>query len=462
VIDVPAAPELERSIAEQIATLPDPAAALAELVATDSEAEALEWDWSFWARPKQLLPLGDWFVWFIQSGRGFGKTRSGAEAVIQWAKEGHSPIALVGSTAADVRDTMVEVGEASILKHSPPWFYPHYEPSKRRLTWPNGVIAICYGADEPETFRGPQHAKGWCDEIAKWKRLKEAWQNIVFGMRVGAKPQIVATSTPKPKKLLRELVRKKSTKVTRGSMYENRGNLPDVFLAEIEDAFAGTRTGRQEIEGELLDEAEGALWTRAVIDRNRRRKRRDDYRRIVVAIDPAAGSGPDSNDTGIVGAGSWMHELSAGDAETGKKAKKRLEHDVLADRTCHLPPEGWARQAIALLEELGGDAIVAEINNGGEMVKSTIHAVDATVKVRVVHATRGKVVRAEPISALYEQGRVHHIGRLDELEDQQVQFTQEKVDTSERDEEQSDSPDRVDALVWCLTELHEKASWGAS
>lgn len=464
------AAELEqRSIAEQIAALEDEElirAMLSEHVArTDGEAEALEWDWSFWARPKQQLPEGDWFVWFIQSGRGFGKTRSGAEAVIQWAREGHTPIALVGSTAADVRDTMVEVGEASILKHSPPWFYPHYEPSKRRLTWPNGVIAICYGADEPETFRGPQHAKGWCDEIAKWKRLKEAWQNIVFGMRVGARPQIVATSTPKPKKLLRELVRKKSTHVTRGSMYENRGNLPDVFLAEIEDAFAGTRTGRQEIEGELLDEAEGALWTRAVIDRNRRKKERDDYRRKVVAIDPAAGSGPESNDTGIVAAASWSKIIRPESVDqAGKKipAKKRLEYDVLADRTCHLPPEGWAKKAIALLEEIDGDAIVAEINNGGEMVKSTIHAVDPSVKVKVVHATRGKVVRAEPISALYEQGRVHHIGRMDELEDQQVQFTQEKIDTSERDEEQSDSPDRVDALVWAITELHEKPGWGAS
>ena len=471
---------LELSLAEQIAALPDPRAALEELVPTDAEALALEYDWTFWGRPKQQLPEGDWFVWFIRSGRGFGKTRTGAETVIRWAHEGYSPIALVGSTAADVRDTMVEIGEASILKHSPPWFYPLYEPSKRRLTWPNGVIAICYGADEPETFRGPQHAKGWADEIAKWKRLKEAWQNLVFGMRVGAHPQIVATSTPKPKKLLRELSRKKSTHLTLGSMYENRRNLPDTFITEIEDAYGGTRTGRQEIEGELLDEAEGALWTREVLDRNRRKKRRDDYKRIVVGVDPAAGSGPESNDTGIVAAASWSRVLQAAaplsEAEqTVRQARilagqpverhgdrRRQEYDVLADRTCHLPPEKWARRAIDLYHELDADCIVAEVNNGGEMVKATIHAVDPTVKVRVVTATRGKVVRAEPISTLYEQGRVHHVGTFVELEDQQVQFTQEKIDTSERDEEQSDSPDRVDALVWAITELHGHKGFGVA
>jgi phage terminase large subunit-like protein len=453
---------IELSLAERIARLPDPVAALDELVATEAEATALEYDWSFWGRPKQQIPPGAWRVWFIKSGRGFGKTRTGGETVIEWARQGHSPIALVGRTAADVRDTMVEIGEASILKHSPPWFYPSYEPSKRRLTWPNGVIAICYGADEPETFRGPQHAKAWCDEIAAWKRLKEAWQNITFGMRVGKAPQIIATSTPKPKKLLRELMAKKTTITTSGSMYENRSNLPDAFVEEIEDAYAGTRTGRQEIEGELLDEAEGALWTRESIERSRRKSKRDDYKRIVVAIDPAAGSGPDSNDTGIVAAGAWSRVTREADADKGTPAKRRQEYDVLADRTCHLPPIGWAKRAIALYEELDADCIVAEVNNGGEMVKQTIHSVDATVKVRVVTATRGKVVRAEPISTLYEQDRVHHIGRLDELEDQQVQFTQEKIDTSERDEEQSDSPDRVDALVWAITELHGHKGFGVA
>jgi phage terminase large subunit-like protein len=452
---VTASPQL--SPAEQIALRDDYAEVWDEIAPDDEAAVALEHDWPFWARPKQRIPVacpchgGRWFRWLIMTGRGFGKTRTGAETIHEWAQD-FSPLALVGSTAADVRDVMIEGKDtgASLLECAAPWWRPVYEPSKRKLTWPNGAVAHAYGADEPETFRGPQHQKGWLDEVGKWRYLNEATDNLTFGMRLGRRPQMVITTTPKPKKRLIEIARSKRTHVTRGSMFENARNLAPVFLEEILDKYGGTRQGRQEIEGELLEELEGALFPRARIDAARVKRPPADLGRVVVAVDPAAGSGPESNDTGIVGAGS--------------DTRRPAHFYVLADRTCHLPPAGWAATAINLYHELRADAIVAEVNNGGEMVAAVIRNApnSENVRVRMVHATRGKVVRAQPSSLLYEQGRAHHVGALDALEDQMTSFDDEAADQARRraEEDPSASPDRVDALVWALTYLSERRAGG--
>ncbi|KKL27928.1 hypothetical protein LCGC14_2380270, partial [marine sediment metagenome] len=227
---------------------------------TDEEAAALLYDWSFWARDKQIAPDWNWFVWLMLSGRGFGKTRAGAEQVRQWAQEGHTPIALIGQTKADVRDTMVELGDSSILKISPPWFMPEYEPSKRRLTWPNGVQAIIYSGDEPDQLRGPQHAKAWEDEPAKYLYPQATWDNLMMGLRIGSKPQVLVTTTPRPLKLLRDLARDHRTAVTRGHTTENRGNLAPEFLEYVLSKYEGTRLGRQELAGELLESSQGLVY----------------------------------------------------------------------------------------------------------------------------------------------------------------------------------------------------------
>jgi len=472
------------SPAERIALEPDYDKLLAELVQSEEDAIALEHDWrGWWARPKQLLPPGLWwFVWLIMTGRGFGKTRTGSETIHEWAHD-FSPMAIVGSTAADVRDVMIEGKDtgASILECAPPWWRPLYEPSKRKLTWPNGAVAHVYGADEPETFRGPQHKKGWLDEIGKWRYLNEAMDNITFGMRLGQRPQMVVTTTPKPKKRLIELARSKRTIITRGSMFENARNLAPVFLEEILEKYGGTRVGRQEIEGELLEELAGALFPRARIDASRVARAPDSLQKVVVSVDPAAGSGPESNDTGIVVAAMANLERApepgpeaAVDAATPKLRTPKHFY-VLADRTCHLPPAGWAATAINAYHEFKADAIVAEDNNGGEMVEAVIRNAPNSdgVRVKRIHASRGKVIRAEPIRLLYEQGRVHHVsrrqrdgrsGELDYLEDQMVTFDDEATDQTKRqtDQDASSSPDRVDALVWAITWLMEIRSGGAA
>jgi phage terminase large subunit-like protein len=452
------------SPAEQVALREDRQEFWAKLAPDEEAALALEHSWPFWARPKQRIPPGTWWlVWLIMTGRGFGKTRTGAETIHEWAHD-YSPIAIIGSTAHDVRQVMVEGIDtgAGLLSCAAPWWRPVYEPSKTRLTWPNGAVAFTYGADEPETFRGPQHQKGWLDEIGKWRYLNDAMDNVTFGMRLGDNPQMVISTTPKPKKRLIELARSKRTVITRGSMFENARNLAPKFLEEILERYGGTRQGLQEIEGQLLEELEGALFPRARIDTARVRRAPESLKAIAVAVDPAAGSGPDSNDTGIICAGS--------------DTRKPAHFYVLADRTCHLPPGGWAAAALNAYHEFRADAIVAEINNGGEMVEAVIRNApnSENVKVRVVHASRGKVIRAQPISLLYEQGRVHHVsparlivpGRpsdeLAALEDQMTTFDDEAADVARRrlEEDASSSPDRVDALVWALTYLSERRVGG--
>jgi predicted phage terminase large subunit-like protein len=404
-------------------------------------ADALETGWASIARPNQLPPSGDWRVWLLLAGRGFGKTRTGAEWVIERAGSGQAKrLALVAPTASDARDVMVE-GESGILMISPPWFTPLYEPSRRRLTWPNGAIATTYSADEPERLRGPQHDAAWCDECGSW-RFPEAWDMLMFGLRLGTDPRVVVTTTPRPTKLIRELLGRagKDVVVTRGSTYENRANLAAVFFDQIVRKYEGTRLGRQELDADVLEDVPGALWCREAIEAVRHQKALD-LVRIVVAIDPAATSGEDADETGIIVAG-----------------KDPAGHGyVLADASGRYAPTEWAKTAIALYRAHHADRIVAEVNNGGEMVEATLRMVDPNVPFTSVRASRGKVVRAEPVAALYEQGRVHHVGAFAKLEDQMCSFTTD-FDRSRA----GYSPDRVDALVWALTDLlvAEMPSWG--
>ncbi len=395
---------------------------------TEEEAQQLFYDWSFWARPNQLPPDGDWYVWLLLSGRGFGKTRAGNEQVIKWAREGYSPIALVGQSKADVRDTIVELGDSSILKISPPWFKPEYEPSKRRLTFPNGVQAIIYSGDEPDQLRGPQHAKALVDELCKFMYPQDTWDNLIFGLRVGDKPQIVVTTTPRPIKTLKQIIADKGTVVTRGHTLDNRANLPESYIKYVLDKYEGTRLGRQELAGEILDDNPNALWQRHWIEDLRVREH-PDLQRIVVAIDPAVTSNEDSAETGIIVVGCAM----VGD---------KLHGYVLDDISLKASPNGWAGAAITGYHKHSADRIIGEVNNGGDMIENTIHGLESSVPYKAVRASRGKEVRAEPISALYEQGRVHHMGFFPELEDQLCEWVPGMK-----------SPDRLDALVWGLTEL---------
>ena len=443
------------SLLEQLADLPKAEAdALIRALAPDAAA-AFEYDWRYRARPEQLPPEGSWRVWLLMAGRGFGKTRCGAEWVRAEVKAGRRRIALVAPTAADARDVMVE-GESGILAISPDHERPLYEPSKRRLTWPNGAIATTYSADEPERLRGPQHDAAWCDELGSW-RFPEAWDMLMFGLRLGTDPRIMVTTTPRPTRLIRSLVDDPKTAITRGTTYANRANLAGAFLDQIVKKYEGTRLGRQELNAELLDDVPGALWNRGLIEAARPPMGfvLPDLVRVVVAIDPAASSGEDADETGIIVAGK----------------DKDSRGYVLADLSGHYTPTEWARIVVSAYRAHGADRVVAEINNGGEMVEATLRVVDDNVAYTGVHATRGKVVRAEPVAALYEQGRIRHMGAFTQLEDQMCEFTPD-LDRSKPKRDPTDpsslgkggrtSPDRADALVWAFTELlvEEISSWG--
>jgi phage terminase large subunit-like protein len=393
--------------------------------------------WRAKARPEQLPPPGDaWNGWLLMAGRGFGKTRTGAEWVRELVETGAARhIALIGATAGDTRDVMCE-GPAGILAVSSPWCRPEYEPSKRRLTWPNGAIASTFSSEEADRLRGPQHDALWGDELASWNDAQATWDQAMFGLRVGRHPRWLATTTPRPIKLLKELLARegKDVVVTRGTTFENAANLAGPFLETIRKRYEGTRLGRQELDGELLSDTPGALWQLAWLDAARVEKA-PDLTRVVVAIDPAVTSGEDADETGIVVAG-----ISGDHAY------------VLEDASGRYAPHQWAEKAIALYRKWHADRVLAEINNGGQMVESTIRMVDPNVSYRAVHASRGKVIRAEPVSALYEQSRVHHVGTFASLEDQLCSFT------SDFDRSRAGySPDRLDALVWALSELMVQA-----
>ena len=398
------------------------------------EAALLLHDWSLWARAKQRPPAGDWRVWLILAGRGFGKTRSGAEWVRAGVEAGRfKRLALVGETAADVRDVMVE-GESGVLACSPPWARPRYIPSRRRLSWPNGAVATCFSADDPEQLRGPQFDAAWADEIAKW-RYPAAWHNLQLATRLGAAPRLVATTTPRPRAWLIQVMGQPGTVVTRGRAAENADNLAPGFLDHLEARYGGTRLARQELDGELLVDLPGALWTREMVAEARAAAPPGPLTRIVVAVDPAVTGGPAAAETGIVVAG----------RDGGGTAH------VLADLSGRMSPDQWARRAVNAYREWAADRIVAEVNQGGDLVGELLRTVDPAVPLSLVRASRGKRVRAEPVAALYEQGRVRHHGHLEALEDQMCRFTGALGEGG--GDRLAGSPDRLDALVWALTDL---------
>lgn len=425
-----------------LASLPETERASKLATLTDKQRASLRWNWRFWAREEQLEPEGDYLTWLILAGRGFGKTRTLAETVRGWVC-GQTPlnggryrrIALIAETAADGRDVIVE-GESGLLAVHPRDFRPTYEPSKRRLTWPNGAVATLYNATEPDQLRGPQHDAAACDELAKWREVDDTWANLMMGLRLGAAPKCVVATTPRPIPTLRKLIADNKTFVTRGRTADNAVNLAEPFLRTVTERYGGTRLGRQELEGEMLDDMPGALWKRAWLDEGRRPKP-ETIERVVVAIDPAASAGETADETGIV---------CAGVALDSDKIRRGY---VLEDCSVRGSPEEWARAAVAAFDRWDADKIIAEANNGGEMITTVLKTVRPHLPVELVHASRGKAVRAEPISALFEQGRVHLCGSFPELEDQLCAFTP-WIDRAKG------SPDRADAMVWALSALFDR------
>jgi phage terminase large subunit-like protein len=408
---------------------------------SDAETAALPYEWRFWARPSQLPPEDDedWFIWLAKPGRGWGKTRAGTEWVRSRVESGKAKrIALVNDTAADVRDVNVE-GPDGIVARSPPWCKPTYEPSKRRIVWPSGgpwagAVAMLYAAEAPGMLRGPQHDTAWCDELAKWQNLRKADQeggtafdNLLLGLRVGS-PKCAITTTPRGIKLIRDLVKRPGVIVVNGSSYDNRQNLSDEWFKQVVEPLEKTRLGRQEVFGDLLTNVEGALWTREMLDAACATRFVPTLKRIVVALDPAVTSTEQSDETGIVVAGIGVDGHGY----------------VLSDDSGRFTPETWARKAVILLNKHSADRIVAETNNGGDLVEYTIRSVQKSVPFKSLHASRGKRTRAEPIAALYEQGLVHHVTSFPVMEDQLCTWD---ANGNEK------SPDRLDALVWALTEL---------
>jgi predicted phage terminase large subunit-like protein len=389
--------------------------------------------WNATARPNQRMPTGDWSIWLLIAGRGYGKTRVLAETVNHWAATGRARrMAIVAATAADARDVIVE-GESGIMETAPDYCRPYYESSKRRLTWPTtGAIATTYSAEEPDRLRGPQHDAAIADELGSWANGTATFDMLQFGLRLGRNPRTVIATTPRPTKLLRSLLARegKGLVVTRGTSYENRGNLAPGFFADIVKRYEGTRLGRQELNAEILEDTPGALWTLEVIERSRRSVA-PELARVVVAIDPAVSSHEGSDETGIVVAG-----------------KSADGHGwVLEDLSGRYQPSQWARIAIDAYKVHAADRIIAEVNQGGDLVETTIRTIDTNIPFTAVHATRGKYVRAEPVAALFEQNKVHLVGSFPRLEDQLTSFV------PDLDRAKSGSPDRTDAMVWALTDL---------
>jgi len=414
------------SLAESLASLSESerAAVLADL--TDDEAAALEYDWRFWGRPAQIAPDGEWSTWLALAGRGFGKTEAGAQWVRERVQSGARSIALVAETQKDLEDVLIP----RILKVHPAGERPTVRYKPVRAVWPNGAVALGYNGTEPDQLRGPEFDTAWCDELAKYRYAQELWDMLQFTMRLGD-PRVFVSTTPRPIPIVRMLAADPTSVVTRGSTFDNATNLAPKFLATLQRKYSGTRLGRQELNAEILDDVPGALWTRAMFD-DHRRSVVPEMRRIVVAVDPSGSAGEDSgaNSIGIVVAGLGVDGRGY----------------VLADRSCDLSPAGWGRRAVHAYHEFKADRLIAERNFGGAMVAHVIKTADPLVSYREVVASRGKVIRAEPIAALYEQGRVSHIGGLPALEDQACQMTNDGFLGE-------GSPDRLDALVWALTDL---------
>jgi phage terminase large subunit-like protein len=414
---------------------------LSELEQVPGALLALPYLFEFWAHPHQLPPQGDWRNWVCLGGRGAGKTRAGAE----WARaqvEGARPmdegrctrIALVGETIEQVREVMI-FGDSGIMACSPPDRRPEWKSMRKMLLWPNGAVAQVCSAHDPESFRGPQFDGAWVDELAKWKRAQEAWDMLQFTLRLGDDPRVCVTTTPRNVGVLKDLLASPSTVVTRAPTEANAAFLASSFLEEVRARFAGSRLARQELDGDLLDEVDGALWPLERLERSRCSEL-PEFDRVIVAVDPPAGSSKRSDACGIVVAG----VVSDGPPQDWRAV-------VLEDASVQgVSPLVWARRAITAMERWGAQAVVAEVNQGGDMVETVLRQVDPMVPVIRVHASKSKAARAEPVAALYEQGRVQHFGVFDALEDEMGQMTRGGY-------QGTGSPDRADALVWALTDL---------
>jgi len=387
------------------------------------------------SRLSQLTPLGDWYIWLILAGRGWGKTRTGAEDVAHHAlRHKNARVAIVAPTYADARDTCVE-GESGLLRCLPPAAVTAWNRSMGELILYNGSRFKLFSADEPERSRGPQHHRAWCDELAAWQ-YPQAFDQLLFGLRLGKDPRVIVTTTPKPVPIIKDLVARqhRDVVITRGNTFENEKNLAKRTLKELKRLYAGTRLGRQELNAEILSDAEGALWQRRTIDLSRVPAAPPlDY--IVVALDPAVTATSNSDETGIVAAGRG----SDGNIY------------VLADASGIYTPDGWATAAAALAETWGATQIVGEVNEGGDLISRVLSHTAPHLAFKPVRAVKGKIARAIPVAALYEKQRVHHVGSLPKLEDQMCQFTY--GDYHGATGGGSKSPDRVDALVWAVTEL---------
>lgn len=405
------------------------------------KAEELIYNWLFWARPDQIPPKSDWNVWYVNAGRGFGKTRAGVEWVRGLVQKGYKRIAAIAATNSDIERVMIN-GESGFLARcwsgdkdhkDRPLGKPVWSPTKRLLTWENGAYIQFFSAEEPERLRGPQFEAAWCDELAAWNRDRDTWDMLQFCLRLGKHPQTCVTTTPKPTKLVRDIMKNPKTVITYGSTFDNSANLAATYIEAVKSQYEGTRLGRQELYAEVLDEASGALWSRSLlagceVEVDDPLEFSQTLARVVVSVDPAVSSNAESDMTGIVVAGMDLNGVCY----------------ILQDATDRYSPEGWAAKAIELYNLYGADRIVAERNQGGDMVKYTFKTIDETIPIKLVHASRGKFARAEPVSALYERGRVKHVRGLDLLEDQMVQW--EPLGSI-------GSPDRLDAMVWAVTEL---------
>lgn len=422
--------------------------AVADAVAllSTSEVLSLVYDWATWARPTstnddgtysgQVAPPGEWDVWCILAGRGYGKTRTAAEYMRERAREPGLRMAFVAQDPHDARSVMID-GESGIMAISPPSERPSYNPSLKLLRWPNGTIADVHSGHDPEALRGPQYHVAWIDELCAFKYPKTVFDNLTFGLRLvtpsGGQPRAVVTTTPKPLKVLRDIVGDAATVVTTGSSYENTQNLAPAYIRKVIRRYEGTTLGLQELHAKILDEDENALWSNAIIDATRVRDV-PPMRFVCVAVDPMARATKDNGrriappETGII---------VFGVDESG-------EHGyVLEDATeTNAKPDVWARAAISAYHRWNANVIVGEVNNGGDMVADVIHTRDKNVAFREVRASEGKRTRAEPVAALYQQGRVHHVGAFASLEAQMTTYTGAPGEPS---------PDRYDALVWAAT-----------
>jgi phage terminase large subunit-like protein len=406
------------------------------LIGSEDELAFFNKNWTSFAHDHQREPLIDWRTWLILGGRGAGKTRAGAEWVRDVARDGQARIALVGETEHDVREVMIE-GVSGVLAVHADDKRPQWIPTRRRLEWSNGAVAEAFSAEQPDSLRGPQFSHAWCDELAKWRQAEAAFDNLQFALRLGTRPRQLVTTTPRPISLLKRLMADPATVLTRAATQDNAWHLSAAFIDHVQARYGGTRLGRQEIDGEIIEERSDALWSRAGLESARVLQAPANLMRIIVAVDPPVSSTQRADACGLI---------AAGMAEGGMIY-------VLADDTCAgLSPQAWASKAVALYHRLAADSLVVEVNQGGDLVRAVIREVDRSVPVREVRATRGKWLRAEPVAQLFEQGRVKLAGAFPELEDEMCDFGLDGLSSGR-------SPDRVDALVWAVTALNQGAKW---